>query len=183
MSTSVAAGHTPATWTEYEALPDKPKAEYIDEAIVVTPASIPHQAAVQWLLTAIGRAVPSQYRVLADVGWKPGADQFVPDGIVFERNHETSRFTGVPVLCVEVLSTNKSNDYVIKTARYADAGLPMYWIVDPGAHTVEVYRLDGASYSLPVEYTATDGQVPIELLDTAGTPVGTVTLDMSQLAD
>ena len=68
-------------------------------------------------------------------------------------------------------------------SRRSAGSLPTYWIVDPGASTVEVYRLDGSTYSLPVEYTATDGQVSTELLDVAGTTVGTVTRDMSQLAD
>lgn len=32
--------------------------------------------------------------------------------------------------------------------RYARAGIPHYWILAPGTHTLEAYRLAGAEYQL-----------------------------------
>jgi Uma2 family endonuclease len=44
---------------------------------------------------------------------------------------------------VEVLSPSTSRyDRVLKSSRYAEAGLPQYWIVDPHQPSIEVYDLD-----------------------------------------
>ena len=44
---------------------------------------------------------------------------------------------------VEVLSPSTSRyDRVLKFSRYAEAGIPQYWIVDPQKPSVEVYDID-----------------------------------------
>ena len=49
---------------------------------------------------------------------------------------------GVPDLVVEVLSpSTEARDRGIKLRRYARAGVPHSWIVDPGQRTLEVDRL------------------------------------------
>jgi len=49
---------------------------------------------------------------------------------------------GAPDLCVEVLSPgNAGQDFTLKREIYRLAGVPEYWIVDPRAESVAVYRL------------------------------------------
>ena len=65
--------------------------------------------------------------------------------------------TETPVLVVEVLYPSSSRyDRTMKSSRYAEAGIPQYWIVDPLAvntkrPSIEVHDLDDAgSYQLAV---------------------------------
>ena len=62
---------------------------------------------------------------------------------------------GVPTLAVEVLS-NPRHDRVRKRRLYERAGVREYWIVDPDADRVEVYRRagDGSGYPPPMIYEA-----------------------------
>lgn len=64
---------------------------------------------------------------------------------------------GLPDLAVEVLSpSNWVDDRRTKFSAYAEAGIPEYWIVDPKAETVEVFRLAGESYELVEAYARGD---------------------------
>lgn len=92
---------------DYLALGEQVLAEYIDQRIVmVPPPSLQHQFACGRLVRLLECVVPDDRRVIAGAGWKPDADEFVPDVMVFEKNDETMRFTGTPDLVVEVLSSN-----------------------------------------------------------------------------
>ncbi len=54
-------------------------------------------------------------------------------------------------LVVEVLSSKPQLDRYIKLNKYAEAGIPHYWIVDPVNRSVSVYQLDGERYRLAHE--------------------------------
>jgi len=70
---------------------------------------------------------------------------------------------GAPALVVEVVSDTRL-DRVRKHDLYERFGVPEYWIVDPEADRVEVYRLTGDGYAKPeiVEpgETLTYGRLP-----------------------
>jgi Uma2 family endonuclease len=55
---------------------------------------------------------------------------------------------GVPALLIEIVS-NPRLDRVRKRDLYERVGVPEYWIVDPDADRVEVFRLGDASYGKP----------------------------------
>ena len=59
---------------------------------------------------------------------------------------ESARFTGKPALIVEVLCTNRSDDLVVKTTKYAAAGLVHYWVVDPREGALDTFELEGTTY-------------------------------------
>jgi len=68
-----------------------------------------------------------------------------------ERSHIISRrgIEGAPDLVVEILSpSTRRYDRGAKLRRYAAAGVPHYWIVDPRTRALEVYVLSGDSYEL-----------------------------------
>lgn len=65
-------------------------------------------------------------------------------GIISERGVE-----GAPDMVAEVLSpSTAARDRGIKMRRYAAAGIPHYWILDPANRTLEDYRLGEGGYNL-----------------------------------
>ena len=80
----------------------------------------------------------------------------IPD-IVFFSHHRAEkiisgeRLTGPPDLVIEILSPGSENtrrDRVAKLQLYARHGVPEYWIVDPAAQVLDVYRLQLTSLEL-----------------------------------
>lgn len=54
---------------------------------------------------------------------------------------------GVPDLVVEVLSAGtEARDRGVKLRRYAVAGVPHYWLVDPTTRSLEAYRAAASGY-------------------------------------
>ncbi|MBP0011114.1 MULTISPECIES: Uma2 family endonuclease [unclassified Roseofilum] len=72
----------------------------------------------------------------------------IPDVAVFDLNlwQESSDragsaildFSEKPLLVVEVVSTNRRDDYLIQSSEYAIAEIPEYWIVDPKKKRVRI---------------------------------------------
>lgn len=121
----------PMSWDEYERLGPENRGEYVDGEFVVSPLpSGHHQDACYRMARRISETVPEGVRVRLSWGWKTGPDEFGPDVTVFDETEEDLRYTGIPYLCVEVLSTDRAADLVRKFAKYAAAGLPRYWVVD-----------------------------------------------------
>jgi Uma2 family endonuclease len=132
--------------------------EVVDGELYVTPAPLePHQKGASNLFGYLWQYV--RERRLGTVYTAPLAvvldeeNAVQPDlvyvsqerqGIVVERGLE-----GAPDLVVEVLSPRtQARDRGVKMKRYAAAGIPHYWIVDPVARTIEAYRLGEQGYEL-----------------------------------
>lgn len=80
----------------------------------------------------------------------------IPD-LVFLTNEQSSRIGsdghihGAPALAVEVVSPGKENarrDRVKKLRVYDKFGVGEYWVVDPEARTLEIYRRAGGALAL-----------------------------------
>jgi Uma2 family endonuclease len=137
----------PMAWEEYVAHQAPPASEYIDgRLIMVPPPSQGHQRSCQHVFMVLQAALPDGVDVTLGWGWKPGADEFVPDVMVHPRTDEQARFTGTPLLLVEVLSGNRAHDLVRKSAKYAAAGAPHYWILDPHDRCLDAYDLRHGFY-------------------------------------
>jgi len=165
----------PMSWSDYIALDDDVPGEYFDGRLVAAPSpDQQHQLVCVRLANLLGQAVPDRYEVNLAWQWTPAIGQnFIPDVMVYAATDESTRLTATPVLVVEVLSSNRADDLVVKSTRYAAAGLVHYWVVDRAAGEVLVHRLRDGVY----EQTQTVGSEPAEV----DIGIATVTLSMADL--
>ncbi|WP_345526795.1 Uma2 family endonuclease [Nocardioides endophyticus] len=141
--------------------------ELVDGALVTTPAPRwRHQSAIVRLLVALDATCPGDLRVVvAPFSVVLGPDTVVqPDLLVAPRAAITeTELLGAPVLAVEVLSPSTTHiDLGLKKQRYAAAGCPAYWVVDPGTTSTEpsitAFALEDGIY---VEAAASRGDEPL----------------------
>ena len=70
---------------------------------------------------------------------------------------------GAPDFVLEVISpSTKRKDYTIKLAKYQNAGVREYWLVDPYQKVVLVYFFEDETY--PVIYPI-DGDIPVNIYE------------------
>jgi Uma2 family endonuclease len=144
------------TWTyeDYARLPDDGnRYEVIRGSLYVTAA--PHwehqysSFELAFHLSAFVREKDLGFVLMAplDVRLPAGiASPVQPDVVFFRKGNEPTRgvgyFEGTPDLVAEILSPGtRRRDRTIKLEAYRDAGVPEYWLLDPGTRTVVVYVL------------------------------------------
>ena len=143
------------TYDEYARLPDDGnRYEVIDGEVLVTPApSTDHQRMLLRLAKALDDYVVNEGFgvVFPDVDVLFVTGQFLrPDLVVVARAARegvTSRgIEAAPALMIEIMSpSSRSIDRVKKPRRYADYGVPEYWVVDPEERCVWVWRFAAGS--------------------------------------
>jgi Uma2 family endonuclease len=151
--------HIAGEWTvaDLESLPDNGlRYELLDGTLLVTPSPTPrHQGAVVELAVLLRRACPPDHRVfVAPLDWQPdGRTSLQPDLLVVRRDRiGENKITEAPTLVVEVLSPGTARiDRMIKFSRYAESGVPHYWIVDPRVPSIQVFDLVDGGYVLVAE--------------------------------
>jgi Uma2 family endonuclease len=133
---------------------DNLKYELLDGILLVSPAPIPrHQRAILRLGRILDDACPEDHEVfLAPLDWRPdNRTNLQPDLLVVAKDRIGEKnIQQNPAIVVEVLSpSSRRYDRLLKFGRYAEAGIPQYWIVDPDRPAVEVYDLDeSGAYAL-----------------------------------
>lgn len=139
------------TLEDYQALPDDVRAELIDGELYMSPApGTPHQRTVVRLVRRLGDELDrlgfGEVFVAPYDVYLPNGDVVQPDVCVLGAD-QASMVTqggvhGAPALVIEVLSPgHPERDRLVKMWRYAQSAVAEYWIVDPEAQSVEVFRL------------------------------------------
>ena len=145
------------TYEDYAALPEDGKHyEIVNGVLLMTPAPSPeHQSIVVRIayylfphidLAGIGKLFTAPIDV--DLGPK---HVYQPDVVVVLDAHlnrvAAKRIIGAPDLVVEVASPSTATyDRLNKYEKYAQAGIPEYWIVKTMSRIVEVMVLEGGEY-------------------------------------
>jgi Uma2 family endonuclease len=151
------------TYKDYAALPnDGQRYQILDGELCVTPAPNPlHQELSMRLASLLHIHVTTHglgevYAAPIDVilSEEPSSTTIVQPDIVFVANDRLDRISrravdGAPTLAIEILSPSTASlDRRLKFEAYARLGVPYYWIVDPEARTIEMYRQAAGAYAL-----------------------------------
>ena len=145
------------TYEDFLTFPDDGvRREIIDGELHVTPSStVRHQDSVGFIFVALCNHITGSgggRAFIAPLDVRLAEHDIVEPDVIFvaEDRYEIIKekfLLGAPTLLVEVVSDPRT-DRVRKRDLYARAGVPEYWIVDPDADRVEVYRLE-TGYSKP----------------------------------
>jgi Uma2 family endonuclease len=66
---------------------------------------------------------------------------YVSPEVAARRSDETTLIDGVPVLAVEILSPNDTQDVIHEKVRdYLEAGVSLVWVIDPQDQSVRIYQ-------------------------------------------
>lgn len=149
------------TYEEYMKLPvENTRYEVIAGELYITPTPPTlHQRALQDLLMPmfgwadeehhLGVLFPGPLDVLFGEG-----DFIEPDGLFVRRDRvdiiKDHGIEGVPDLIIECVAPDTAErDRGLKRDRYEYFGVPEYWILDPGARTLEIHRHVVRGYAPP----------------------------------
>jgi Uma2 family endonuclease len=176
MDHGMAGSATKLTYEDFALFPDDGKRhELIDGEHYVTPSpNRRHQSVLQNLNLILSAFV--RERRLGRVFFAPfdvvltPVDVVEPDLLYISAERSdiltAANVQGAPDLVVEVLSpTGRRQDEVLKRDLYERGGVSEYWIVDPEAETVKVFRRGARGlFGRPLLLTLRDG-------DTLSTPL------------
>jgi Uma2 family endonuclease len=173
----------PLTRDDLDAMPDDGhRYELLDGMLIVSPAPRHlHQRAVGRVFRLLDDAAPTDLEVLmAPFEVVLAIDTvFQPDVLVARREDFTDRdLPAVPLLAVEVLSpSTRLFDLNTKKARYEQAGVPSYWVVDPDRDSprVTVWELRDGAYVEAAAATADETLVVERPYPVSLSPVDLVT--------
>ena len=149
----IATGSGPMTVSDLEGMPDDGRRyELIDGMLIVSPApGTRHQQMVGQLFAALDSARPPGHAVMVAPFAVHHGDsiELQPDVLVAPVNDFTERdLPEPPLLAVEVLSPSTAiYDLNTKKAVYERLGVPNYWVIDPIALHLTVFKLEDGRYA------------------------------------
>lgn len=125
------------------------RVELVDGVLLVAPGvAAPHQRAARRLARAFEAACGPPLEVFSPFTLRLDGDtEVVPDVAVVAVDNPLPRYPRDARLVAEVLSPrSRRTDVALKGRVYADAGVPLFVVVDPDAVTLVVYVLRGGGY-------------------------------------
>ena len=135
------------------------------------PQGFPHGSVIERLTEDLPRLVPVGWRARVQLPVTLSEGEPEPDAAIVRGDRQTyrTRHPGPPDfgIIVEVAASSLSEDRRLKGYYYAEAGIPVYWIVNLVERQIEVYTDPDPAATPPAYRTRTDyrpGQdVPITL--------------------
>ncbi len=175
------------TYSELRLMPDDGKRyELIDGEVFVTPSPSEKHQRISMRLSAnlhahaerceLGRVYTAPFDVVF------GDRLAVQPDVIFVSSARLGiigpeYIVGAPDLVAEILSPQRAAyDRATKFEQYAKYGVREYWIIDPVAETVEVYRLAGTEYELKAKLSG-DQKLETPLLPGWKIPVADIFRD------
>lgn len=150
------ATSTKMTWDDLLKMPeDNLRREIIDGELIVSPSPfVVHQRVLRKLLRLIDNYLedhPIGELFVAPLDTVLAQKQVLQPDLLYVSNEHAGIVTrwvfGAPDLAIEIISeSTRRRDEVRKRELYEQFGVPEYWIVDPEADHVTVYRLATAVY-------------------------------------
>lgn len=168
----------PMSWEEYLALPEWPRAEWVDgEAVLLmTPPVFDHGAVQAQLAALLVPRLPDCYVAAEAYLVLPRNRVRLPDLMLVAERPADGWVRTAPLLVVEVLSAStRSEDTIRKSVEYADGGVGQYWVVDPDLRAIDVWRNVGGEWSLLARVDDDHPMADVELVGV------TVSLDLHQI--
>jgi Uma2 family endonuclease len=167
-------GKRPATYADLEALPPNRVGEIIAGELYSSPRpAVPHAVAASRLGGELigpfdrGRGGPGGWIILYEPELHLGGDVLVPDLAGWRRERlpkppRAAAMTLAPDWLCEILSpSTEARDRSAKLSAYLREGVRNVWLVDPDVRTLEVFRLEGAHYTLLATHVG-DARIRVE---------------------
>lgn len=144
-----------------------PKLELLEGRIVeMAPMSAEHADVAVDLTVSLANglkknAARSELRVTAGATLRIGPDSAPEPDILVARRVEGRKFYDASdaVLVIEVSVSTRGDDLSVKRPLYARAGIPEFWIVEPEARSIRVFRQPRADGSWEHEAVVSEGAV------------------------
>ncbi len=155
----------PMSWEDYEALGEF-RGEYVDGELVVSPEPTRrHQTISSRLWQVLVEQLAPGTDAVQAWGFMPWErEEFAPDVLVCTSDEDKRLTASIPHLLVEVLSSDPARDLVRKAEKYAAAGVPRYWVIDPaGPEIIEHHLLPGADAYVEVGRHAGSDPVTLDI--------------------
>ncbi len=166
----MSAARTIATYQDVLDTPASRVAEVINGALITSPRPAAKHASAATILGAEleppfrrKKGGPGGWIILNEPELHVGADILVPDLAGWRRERmpelpDVAYFTIAPNWICEVLSpSTAAYDRTGKLPIYAAHGVAHAWLIDPDAMTLEVFRLDGATYRMVLTFSGNAG--------------------------
>ena len=175
----------PYTWDDFVALQEDDLRELIDGELVEVEVPTKLHEYIVWMLSIyLGNwALPRKAGIGVVSGFKVRINdrrgvmpdlQFYRTANPASRGDAASLTSGHPDLAIEVVSESSARyDRMTKLAWYAAIGVPEYWIIDPGARTLERLLLQGTKY-LVADVVGDDAVFQPDTFDGMEIPLGTL---------
>ncbi len=172
--TTIRSG-TRMTLAEYRALPETDGGvwELINGELYQMPSATgEHQFLMDFLVRMINNLTTSIQPISGLAFSNLGlalSDLYAPTPDIIYLRYENLRLIngnmveGIPDLVVEILSSDRNRDLVMKRNLYAGAGIPEYWTLDPANDVLTVLELSGSEYverTLGRDDTLTTATIP-----------------------